>query len=101
MIIQDLKSDLAKAINRIRILEGKTSRIEIKMNEMHDTQIDHANRDMRNNLRFHGIDNEIGESWKRTRDKLYTLLSGGSRISRRGGVHPLGGAWTSDVGTFR
>ena len=27
-------------------------------------------------------------------------INGGSRISRRGGVHPLGGAWTSNVGRF-
>ena len=32
--------------------------------------------------------------------EIQTGNSGGSRISRRGGVHPLGGAWTSDAGTF-
>ena len=31
---------------------------------------------------------------------LAIIVSGGSRISHRGGVHPLGGVWTSNVGTF-
>ena len=30
----------------------------------------------------------------------YIISSGGSRISCRGGVDPLGGVWTSEVGAF-